>query len=111
MFAEEKKLGMYKTLLCGISTEIVFPFSIAILFLAGQMNVWIFSLPYSLLLDYSVLGSLPYPTLPEIEKPLPFRACLYCCHLNLVLILCFQGKETSITASHWMETSANQTAR
>ena len=33
------------------------------------------SLPYSLLLDYSILGSLPYPTLPEIEKPLPFRAC------------------------------------
>ena len=28
------------------------------------------SLPYSLLLDYSTLSSLPYPTLLEIEKPL-----------------------------------------
>ena len=28
------------------------------------------SLPYSLLLDYSTLRSLPYPTLLEIEKPL-----------------------------------------
>ena len=25
-------------------------------------------LPYSLLLDYSILSSLPYPTLPESEK-------------------------------------------
>ena len=30
----------------------------------------IYSLPYSLLLDYSTLRSLPYPTLPEVEKPL-----------------------------------------
>ena len=45
------------------------------IFLAGQLSSDIFSLPYSLLLDYSVLSSLPYPTLPEIEKPLLFRAC------------------------------------
>ena len=48
------------------------------------MNVRIFSLPYSLLLDYSHLGSLPYPTLPEIEKPLPFRAWLP--HLKLLIL-------------------------
>ena len=45
------------------------------IFLAGQLGSEFFSLPYSLLLDYSVLSSLPYPTLPEIEKPLPFRPC------------------------------------
>ena len=33
------------------------------------------SLPYSLLLDYSTLRSLPYPTLLEVEKPLLVGAC------------------------------------
>ena len=45
-------------------------------FFGWPIRLRIFSLPYSLLLDYSVLSSLPYPTLPEIEKPLPFRAWL-----------------------------------
>ena len=43
-------------------------------FFGWPIRLRIFSLPYSLLLDYSMLSSLPYPTLPEIEKPLPFRA-------------------------------------
>ena len=33
------------------------------------------SLPYSLLLDYSTLRSLPYPTLLKVEKPLLVGAC------------------------------------
>ena len=46
-------------------------------FLAAQLISEMFPLPYSLLLDYSTFEftTLPYPTLPESEKPLPFRAC------------------------------------
>ena len=47
------------------------------IFLAASIGSENFSLPYSLLLDYSTFEftTLPYPTLPEIEKPLPVRAC------------------------------------
>ena len=57
-------------------------------FLAGQLNSEIFSLPYSLLLDYSYLSSLPYPTLPEIEKPLPFRAWCIVPNMDYVVLVC-----------------------
>ena len=40
----------------------------------GQSSKENLSLPYSLLLDYSTLRSLPYPTLLEIEKLLPVGA-------------------------------------
>ena len=46
------------------------------IFLAGQLGSEFFSLPYSLLLDYSTLGPLPYPILPEDEKSLLVGACL-----------------------------------
>jgi len=67
IFAEEKTWSI-------ITRYNVFPTSLAVLFFGWVNERLIFSLPYSLLLDYSVLGSLPYPTLPEIEKPLLFRA-------------------------------------
>ena len=41
----------------------------------GQSSSEICSLPYSLLLDYSTLRSLPYPTLLEVEKLLLVGAC------------------------------------
>ena len=42
----------------------------------GQSSSEICSLPYSLLLDYSTLRSLPYPTLLEVEKLLLVGAWL-----------------------------------
>ena len=46
------------------------------------MNLKKISLPYSLLLNYLILSSLPYPTLPEVEKPLLAGACWpYPCRL------------------------------
>ena len=42
----------------------------------GQSSSEICSLPYSLLLDYSTLRSLPYPTLLEVEKLLLVGACV-----------------------------------
>ena len=47
-------------------------------FLAGLLSSDIFHCPTPCYLTTRLLSLLPYSTLPESEKPLPFRACLQC---------------------------------
>ena len=62
---------------------------------AGKSSSEICSLPYSLLLDYSTLRSLPYPTLLEVEKPLLVGA--WCCAVAAQLLCRF----LKVHQHHW----------
>jgi len=65
-------------LLSLFQSQCIDPFNISSAPMVGQSSSAKFPLPYSLLLDYSTLRSLPYPTLLEVEKPLLVGACLEC---------------------------------
>ena len=57
-------------LLSLFQSQWIDPFKISSAPMVGQSSSAKFPLPYSLLLDYSTLRSLPYPTLLEVEKAL-----------------------------------------